>query len=133
MIFEIVYRKVFKSRQSEQSNGIVEPQHEAPVTQTHDLDFDTICWIKRLIISSKNQLMSSEESQILLWHSKLHPAKYLRVIQMNRIIALLNLNTVDVFELKIAFQDEISYLPFTFQNKLYYMHIFQAAFYFFFL
>ena len=45
------------------------PQHDALATWTHDLGFDTICWIGSLTISSENQLVSSEGSQSLLWHS----------------------------------------------------------------
>jgi hypothetical protein len=87
MAFEIVSCKVYKSRSSEQSSDIVEPQqilpqHEATATRTHDPGFDIICWIGHLTISSENQLVFSKKSQILLWDSKSHFTRYLRAVQV---------------------------------------------------
>ena len=104
MAFEITPRKVSKSRPSEQSSGNVDsqqslPQYYTPATWTHDPGFDTICWIKPLTISSENQLVSSKGSQILLWHLKSHLARYLRVVQVSKAAALLNLNKSNVWAL----------------------------------
>jgi hypothetical protein len=52
-----------------------------------------ICWIGPLIISSKNQLVSIDRSQLILWDLKSHLTRHaLRAVQVSRAAVLLNLN-----------------------------------------
>jgi hypothetical protein len=67
--------------------------------QKHDLQYVIACiflhqpcWIRPLTISFENQLVSSEVSQNLLWHSKSHIARHvLRAVQVSS-ATLLHLN-----------------------------------------
>jgi hypothetical protein len=50
------------------------------------------CWIGHLTISFENHLVSSERSQSILWHSKLHPTRHvLRAVHVSG-VALLHPN-----------------------------------------
>ena len=44
------------------------PHNDTPVTRTHDLDFDTICWTVSYAIPSQNQLVMSKIHSNLLQH-----------------------------------------------------------------
>ena len=58
-----------KSRSCGRSGIVVSPNMMLPRLKPVTCSPDTTCWIRPLTISFENQLVSSEGSQSLLWHS----------------------------------------------------------------